>query len=402
MTRETRYQPYHIIKRKTRKGKTLFYVRFVDPRTGRTIKERASGQTSRTAAVRWAEVEYQKMQESIVEAQTVSAIADGFWDWDASYARGRRARGKSISHGTLDVARSNTENHIIPRWGDTLVSEITAAEVDEWVLSLHGKRQLSTGTITKILQTFRTLLDGAVKRGMIRTNPAKAVEPLKISHKKRGVLTDEEVRGILRWPGPFEGYRVYAVNLLAFNTGLRIGEARGLMVEDIKDAHVVIQRSWEEGYGLKEPKYNQVRAVPIPKPTQEVLSQVIRDFEPETLVFYGKDKATPLSKTYILNGFRNAYVNMRVENDPATKDLTKEELKKYRKNVLQALKDREVGFHSWRHKLNTVLRAAGVPDAKIRLLTGHSTARMTDWYTQFLETDMEDVTAAQVGLLEET
>ena len=174
------------------------------------------------------------------------------------------------------------------------------------------------------------------------------------------------------------------------------------MVEDIKDAHVVIQRSLQEGYGLKEPKYNQVRAVPIPKPTQEVLSQVIRDFEPETLVFYGKDKATPLSKTYILNGFRNAYVNMRVEADPATKDLTKEELKKYRKNVLQALKDREVGFHSWRHKLNTVLRAAGVPDAKIRLLTGHSTARMTDWYTQFLETDMEDVTAAQVGLLEET
>lgn len=120
MKGETRYQPYHIIKRKTRKGKTLFYVRFVDTRTGRTIKEKASGQTSRTAAVRWAEVEYQKMQDSVVEAQTVSAIADGFWDWDASYARGRRARGKSISHGTLDVARSNTENHIIPdgeiRW----------------------------------------------------------------------------------------------------------------------------------------------------------------------------------------------------------------------------------------------------------------------------------------------
>jgi integrase len=306
-----------------------------------------------------------------------------------------------ISHGTLDVARSNTENHIIPRWGDTLVSEITAAEVDEWILSLHGKRQLSTGTITKILQTFRTLLDGAVKRAMIRINPAKAVEPLKISHKKRGVLTDEEVRGLLRWPGPFEDYRVYAVNLLAFNTGLRIGEARGLLIEDIKGDHIVIQRSWEEGYGLKEPKFNQVRAIPIPKTTREAITQVIRDFEPERLVFYGKDKETPLSKTYILNGFRNAYVNMRAEADPKTRDLTKEELKTYRKNLLDGLKERGVGFHSWRHKLNTVLRAAGVPDAKIRLLTGHTTARMTDWYTQFLETDMADVTAAQAGLLKE-
>jgi integrase len=401
MTQETRYQPYQIIRRKSRKGKTVFYVRFVDTRTGRTIKEKSSGQTSRTAATRWAEVEYQKMQDSIVEAQTVSAIADGFWDWDAPYARGRRARGKSISHGTLDVAHSNTENHIIPRWGETLVSEITAAEVDEWILSLHGKRQLSTGTITKILQTFRTLLDGAVKQGMIRVNPAKAVEPLKISHKKRGVLTDDEVRGLLRWPGPFEDYRVYAINLLAFNTGLRIGEARGLLIEDIKGDHIVIQRSWEEGYGLKEPKFNQVRAVPIPKTTREAITQVIRDFEPERLVFYGKDKETPLSKTYILNGFRNAYVNMRAEADPKTRDLTKEELKTYRKNLLDGLKERGVGFHSWRHKLNTVLRAAGVPDPKIRLLTGHSTARMTDWYTQFLETDMADVTAAQAGLLKE-
>ena len=63
------------------------------------------------------------------------------------------------------------------------------------------------------------------------------------------------------------------------------------------------------------------------------------------------------------------------------------------------MKPGNVGFHSWRHKLNTLLRAAGVPDAKIRLLTGHRSKEMTDWYTQFLETDMVDVTEAQVRLL---
>jgi integrase len=203
-----------------------------------------------------------------------------------------------------------------PPGGDTLVSEITAAEVDGWILTLHGKKELSASTITKILQTLRTLLDGAVKQGMIRVNPANAVEPLKISHKKRGVLTDDEVRGLLRWPGPFADYRVYAMNLLAFNTGLRMAEARGLLVRDVKNDHIVIQHSWEEGYGLKAPKFNQVRVVPVPRKTREVLGQVIRDFESETLVFYGKDKSTPLSKTYILNELRSAYVTMRVEADP--------------------------------------------------------------------------------------
>ena len=67
--------------------------------------------------------------------------------------------------------------------------------------------------------------------------------------------------------------------------------------------------------------------------------------------------------------------------------------------MLAEIEMRNVAFHSWRHKLNTLLRAAGVPDAKIRLLTGHRSKEMTDWYTQFLHTDLTDVTAVQTRAL---
>ena len=99
MNQDTRYEPYHIIQRKTRKGKKVFYVRFFDQKTGRTLTERSSGQTSRSAAVRWAEVEMEKIRSKSQKAQTLEALAEGFRDWEAPYARGRRARGTSISHG---------------------------------------------------------------------------------------------------------------------------------------------------------------------------------------------------------------------------------------------------------------------------------------------------------------
>lgn len=164
--------------------------------------------------------------------------------------------------------------------------------------------------------------------------------------------------------------------------------------------HIVIQHSWEEGYGIKPPKNGRFRAVPIPLHAQEALQTVITTHEPESIVFYGRSKSMPLSKSYVLNGLRDAIVTMKAADDAKTNQMTKEELKEHRQKLVREIIERRVGFHSWRHKLNTILRAAGVPDAKIRLLTGHRTPEMTDWYTQFLETDMADVTQAQIRLLD--
>jgi hypothetical protein len=85
------------------------------------------------------------------KAQTLEVLADGFWDWEAPYARCGRARGKSISHGTLDIAEANTKNHILPRWGQTNVADLTAAEIDTWILTIQEEKELAPETGNKIL-----------------------------------------------------------------------------------------------------------------------------------------------------------------------------------------------------------------------------------------------------------
>jgi hypothetical protein len=122
MNHDSRYEPYLVIQRKTRTGKRIFYVRFLDQKTGRTLTQRSSGQASRSAAVRWAEEEMEKIRKRSEDAATLGSLADHLWDREAPYAWGRRARGKPISHGTLDVAESNTRNHII-RGGVTSASD---------------------------------------------------------------------------------------------------------------------------------------------------------------------------------------------------------------------------------------------------------------------------------------
>lgn len=379
--------------------KYVYYARIRDPETGRYTRTVSTGRSSRVRAEEWvnqllrSEADQEKEARNRNDRVTVADLARSFWDYDGDYAASRRARGKTISRGYLKISESYTRNHIIPHWGTTPVIEVTTPAVDRWVLGLHQSGRYAPATTNKILQAFRTLLDGAVLHEIITTNPASSVQPIRETYVRRGVLSDREVRRLLRWPGPWSDHRLYTINLLAFSTGARMGEIRGLQVEDIHRDHIVISHSWEEGFGLKKPKYNSVRAVPIGCRVYDALQKDLEEWAPESIVFFGKNRQTPMSKSHIGNGLIDALVTMRL---PESMKADREKRQKLR--ALYAA--RNVSFHGWRHKLNTVLRAAGIPDSKIRLLTGHRGSTMTDWYTSYRTSDFSDVQMIQSKLLE--
>ena len=57
--------------------------------------------------------------------------------------------------------------------------------------------------------------------------------------------------------------------------------------------------------------------------------------------------------------------------------------------------ERNITFHSWRHWLNSTLRAHGVADDITRKVTGHGTAEMTENYTEYKPEDYAPVAAVQ-------
>ncbi|WP_083914572.1 tyrosine-type recombinase/integrase [Alkalispirochaeta alkalica] len=394
------YRSYRLFKRKV--GKThRFYARLLCPDTGKVLKTISTGETTPPRAVHAVEAYLEREQQRPMQTQsaaplsppTLAEIADGFWEWDGEYARSRRARGYSVSHGHLEISEGYTRNHLLPVWGNHPVQDISIGAIDRWILDLHAEQALAPATINKLLSTLRALLDYAARHRYIETNPAALVKPLKPNHRLRGVLTDEEVTQLFSNPDHFTDYRQFAINLFAFTTGARIGEVRGLLVEDVFPDHILIRHAWEEGHGLKDPKYGSIRPVPIPPMVYSVLQEVIRRTQPSSLVFYGgKSKDRPMSKSHIEKSLMKALLKM---NEPKTRKLTTDEAD----TILEDYRTRGITFHSWRHKLNSLLRSRGVPDSKIRILTGHRSEAMTNWYTRYTMEDFGDVLTAHVPLL---
>lgn len=59
---------------------------------------------------------------------------------------------------------------------------------------------------------------------------------------------------------------------------------------------------------------------------------------------------------------------------------------------------RNIRFHSWRYWFNTAMRSHAIPDAKLRELTGHQGAEMTERYTSFDLSHYQDVRSIQESL----
>ncbi len=96
-------------------------------------------------------------------------------------------------------------------------------------------------------------------------------------------------------------------------------------------------------------------------------------------MFYGRDRKTPLSPRFILDGFYSALDQIDIDEDQR-----------------QA---RRITFHSHRHFLNTALRSARVADPLVQRVTGHATQEMTEHYSHFALEDFRDVMKVQERLL---
>ncbi len=380
------HKPYNLYKRPSKKRKYIYYVQFYDEAGNRMIA-RSTGQTSKSAAEAWA---IEKIRRGVIISDkniTFEKYAENWWIWDkCTYVKHRLARGANISRGYVDSMRGYLDRHILPCFGSKKLQRISSRMIESWLMDLKDKpakdgNLLSPTTVNHCLTCLKIMFKEAVRLEYLHKSPAAGIMQLREKPKQKSILSIDEIRQLFQenninlvWDGD---RRHFTINILAASTGMRMGEIQALQLQDVHNNYISINFSWDRKYGLKEPKWNSQRQIPIPSKTFAYLQELISISpyqEPEDFIFFGADNRIPIHNKTISGALYKALKNIGIT--PAERE------------------KRNITFHSWRHFYNSLMRGK-IHDAKLRRLTGHKTLEMTEHYTHFNIDDFQDVLRIQ-------
>lgn len=132
------------------------------------------------------------------------------------------------------------EQHLKPAFGNKLLVDITALDVETFKQQLlkqakgHSGSLLKPGTVKIILANFRRIFNKAQVWGIMKekTNPVSNIQVASADHKRERFLTPLEVEKL------FDGLQFvscmfYHIAKIAVHTGLRLGEILNIKAQDV-------------------------------------------------------------------------------------------------------------------------------------------------------------------------
>lgn len=377
-------EPFSLYKRKTSKGRSVYYYRTYDQEGKRTTAI-STGKTSRAKAMEFC-IDLIKRDELIPQRHKspqdmlFKEYSKDWWIWGkCHYIKSRIARGGSISKSYADEKARILEKELLPVFGEYKLKEITTSVVEEWLIDFTDKGKANS-TINHFLETLRLMMKEAQRLNKIPFNPLDQVQPLKRKAKTKGIMTLTEV-GLLFSVKARRDYwdndDAYLMNLLASCTGMRLGEVIALQCQDLKKDHLHVHRSYDRKYGLKDTKTHDQRFLPLPSFILEELDR-LKDLHREGFLFSAVNGA-PIYHRTVTKHLYGAMKKIGIDDETR--------------------KERNITFHSWRHFLNTTLRSHNIVDSKVQRITGHRTASMTEHYTHFQAEDFNDIRTLQENIL---
>jgi site-specific recombinase XerD len=152
-------------------------------------------------------------------------------------------------------------------------AELTPQDVQRWRDQLIARKK-SASTVAFKLSIVRSLFDYLQVGGFVSRNPAlsKLVPPPAVSDELSGrALTAKEVRYFLSGPNreTAEGARDYALLLLMLRTSIRVSEACGLRLSQVKWSH----GRWVIKFKVKG---GRERTQPIPIEVKKAIDEYLR------------------------------------------------------------------------------------------------------------------------------
>lgn len=253
---------------------------------------------------------------------------------------------------TIESNNIYLKRHIEPMWGAKRITEIRTVEVEKWLHSL----QYAPGTRSKIRNIMSAVFNHAMRHEWLDRNPISKVRTSSKRLRETDVLTPEEFAALL----PELKLRERAMVILAGSTGLRRSELVALTWSDIDLTlmQVNVRRSCVRSH-FGDTKTEASRK---PVPLHPTVARTLSAWRTQTLYAADSDFVFPSIR---LNGKK-----------PVTPDMV---LKKTIRPALEraGIKDKVIGWHSFRHSLATNLRAAGVDLKTAQELLRHANSRIT-------------------------
>ncbi|MGP4061821.1 tyrosine-type recombinase/integrase [Halobacillus sp. H74] len=149
------------------------------------------------------------------------------------------------------------------------IDQVVRDDIDTYIDDMKGNRKLKDGTINTKLRAIRTLFNFLYNGKYIANNPMERYPLLRERKGNVETFSMKQLRQLLNAPDrrTFIGQRDLTYMLLCVETGIRLNEAAGLLVEDVKLA--------EGSIFIRQTKNHFHRYVPIQSKMKEQLRRYL-------------------------------------------------------------------------------------------------------------------------------
>jgi len=378
---------YHLIKRKDKHGRYWYRMGVLDAMPGKNgrpkyramrslgieAKRNKQGEFTKVARDNAHKAARQLLQTDSTLFAAKDSLRDfleTFWDYGKSeYIKGKRAEGRNISAQYAESSKAYVQTYFLPYFEDrgiTKLSELNRRNLTEWRNHLyeHGNVKGEAKTITpstqnKVRQAVFTALQWAVDMEMLPYHPGQGVRRVASKPAERRIFERSELGKLfsVQWTDK----RAYAACLLAAETGMRLGEVRGLQWANVhlEAAYVDVLTNYVDYEGLKEPKWDSKRVGVAISPRCGMALKDLKDNHrwgatDSAFVFYAIDSdRRPMSKEAITLALQKAMKAAEIPTDRT--------------------------FHCLRH--SWITHATGqLPAHLLQRMAGHSQGATTERY----------------------
>jgi integrase len=131
-----------------------------------------------------------------------------------------------------DTIKVHLDVHLVPTFGNTRIDRIKPSDIERW-LSATSEDGLSPGYQKRMVNTFKSILNDAIREGYLTDNPATKISPIKGIQARQRFLSAEEIIHLLACADKVEAWLADII-VWALHSGMRRGEIQSMTWPDIR------------------------------------------------------------------------------------------------------------------------------------------------------------------------